>query len=265
MDIVGIFITFVYQPFLNILVGFYWILEQVTGGNPDMGIAVILLTLLIRLLLLPMSFAGQRSEPERREIAKKIAEIEELYRSEPIVLEIEKKKVIKKSNRVLVSEVINLVIQVTVALMLYKIFATGLVGEDLHLIYSFMPEVEKPFNLVFLGKYDLTHTSLTLNLLQSFLIFILETVSLYTAAYHVSRSEVVRMQLVLPIVSFIIFMGLPAGKKLFVITSLIISIIITTIRAITRKFNEYAEKKLAEEEKKQKGEEPVEKLVVETK
>lgn len=265
MDLVGIFITVVYQPFLNILVGFYWILGQVTGGNPDMGIAVILLTLLIRLLLLPMSLAGQRSEPERREIAQKIAEIEEIYRTEPIKLEIERKKIFKKSNKVLVSEVINLVIQVTVALMLYKIFATGLGGEDLHLIYSFMPEVEKPFNLMFMGKYDLSHTSFTLNLMQSVLIFVLETIALYTSVYPVSRNEVVRMQLVLPVVSFVIFMAMPAGKKLFVITSLTVSIILTTFKAITRKFNEYKDKKIREEEEKQKSDTAEEKLVVETK
>ncbi len=265
MDLAGIFITFIYQPFLNILVGFYWGLGQITGGNPDMGVAVILLTLLIRAMLLPMSLAGQRSEQERRDIAEKIKEVEEMYRSEPIKLESEKKKVIKKSQKVLVSEVINLIIQVSIALMLYKIFTTGLEGEDLHLIYSFMPDIALPFNLLFLGKYDLAHTNFTLNLIQSILIFVLETIAMYTSPYKVSRDEVVRMQLVLPVVSFLVFMTMPAGKKLFVITSLSVSIIITTYRAIKFKFNEYAEKKLKEEAEKEAGKQPEEKVVVETK
>ncbi len=265
MDLVSIFITFIYQPFLNILVGFYWGLGQLTGDIPDMGIAVILLTLLIRVLLLPMSLAGQRSEQERRDIAEKIKEVEEIYRSEPIKLVSEKKKVIKKSQKVLVAEVINLIIQVSVALMLYKIFTTGLEGEDLHLIYPFMPDIELPFNLLFLGKYDLAHTSFTLNLLQSILIFILETIAMYTSPYKVSRDEVVRMQLVLPVVSFLVFMAMPAGKKLFVITSLIVSILITTYRAIKFKFNEYADKKMKEEAAKAAGEHQEEKVVVETK
>ena len=77
--ILDLFVTVIYQPFLNILVGFYWILGLFTDGKPDMGIAVILLTILIRLLLLPISLSGDRSEDERREISKKILEIEEVY------------------------------------------------------------------------------------------------------------------------------------------------------------------------------------------
>lgn len=265
MDLVGIFITFIYQPFFNILVGFYWGLGQITGETPDMGIAVILLTVLIRLLLLPMSLAGQRSEHERREIALKVKEVEELYRTEPIKLESEKKKVIKKSRKVLFVEVINLCIQVSVALMLYKIFSSGLEGADLHLIYPFMPKIDLPFNLLFLGKYDLAHTSFILNLIQSILIFVLETIAMYTSPYKVSRDEVVRMQLILPVVSFLVFMAMPAGKKLFVITSLIISILITSYRAIKFKFNEYTEKKLKEEAEKEAGKQEEEKVVVETK
>ncbi len=265
-DIIGsTFITFIYQPFLNILVGFYWLLGQFTQGSPDMGIAVIFLTLLVRLLLLPMSLSGQRSEKDRREIAEKIKELEEIYVAEPIKLEREKKRVLKKSRKVLVTELINLAIQVMVALMLYKIFTTGLEGADLHLIYPFMPKIDLPFNLVFLGKYDLAHTSFTLNLLQSILIFILETISGYTSPYYVSRNEVVRMQLVLPVVSFLVFMAMPAGKKLFVITSLVVSIILTLYKAIRMKFDLYKEKKISEEEAKEKGEIPEEKIVVETK
>jgi membrane protein insertase Oxa1/YidC/SpoIIIJ len=265
MYIASIFITFVYQPFFNILVGFYWFLGSFTDGKPDMGIAVILLTLLIRFILLPMSISGKRTEGERREIAEKIAELDKVYDATPIKREAEKKKVISKSKRVLISELINLTIQVIVALMLYKIFATGLKGADLHLIYSFMPDIELPFNLIFLGKYDLSKTNLTLNLIQSLLIFILETISVYASPYKVSKNEVVRLQLVLPVVSFIIFMGLPAGKKLFVITSLIVSIIIESYRAIKTKFNLYKEEKVKEQEDQGNGEIPEEKIVVETK
>jgi len=264
-SLVGIFITFIYQPFFNILVGFYWMLGKVTGEIPDMGIAVIFLTLLIRLLLLPMSLSGQRSEKDRREIAEKIEELDEIYASEPIKLEKGKKKILSKSRGVLITELINLVIQVIVALMLYKIFTTGLEGADLHLIYKFMPEIDLPFNLIFLGKYDLSHTNVTLNLVPSFLIFVLETISGYTSPYFISKNEVVRMQLVLPVVSFLVFMAMPAGKKLFVITSLVVSIILTSYRGIKYKFSIYKDKKIKELEAKEKGEIPEEKIVVETK
>ena len=55
------------------------------------------------------------------------------------------------------------------------------------------------------------------------------------------------MQLILPVVSFFVFLGLPAGKKLFVITTLIFSIILALFRAIMYRFNQYTKKKEAEE------------------
>jgi YidC/Oxa1 family membrane protein insertase len=247
MDIFSLFTTLIYQPFFNVLVGFYWLLGLIPGVSADMGIAVIFLTILIRLILLPISLSGERTKEDRRKIAEKMTEIEEVFSADPIKMEAEKKRIMKKSRSVIVGEVINLIIQVAIALMLWKIFWTGLIGKDIHLIYSFMPEVELPFNLMFLGKYDLTHTSLLLNLLQSVLIFVLETISLTTSPYYVSKKEVVRMQLTLPIVSFIVFMALPAGKKLFIITSLVISIIIVSFKAIRRKYLDYVAQQEAKE------------------
>lgn len=243
----SLFTTLVYQPFFNILVFFYWMLDNVTGGHPDMGIAVILLTILIRILMLPLSFAGMRSEEERREITRQIKELEEKYGSEPVRYNEEKKKVYKTNTRVFVAELVNLFIQVAIALMLWRIFATGLTGEDIHLLYPFMPEIDTHFNLVFLGKYDLTHPHIILNLIQSVLIFVLETLMAYTSPYPVSRSQVVRLQLVLPVVSFFVFLGLPAGKKLFVITTLIFSIFLNLGMAIQKRFDEYKEKMEAKE------------------
>lgn len=259
MFLISTFTTFIYQPFFNILIFFYWGLGHITE-TPDMGVAVILLTLLIRFLLLPLSLANSRSEKQRREISTEIEKIEEQHISDPIMITKQKQMVIKKSKRILISEVITLFIQTAIALMLWKIFATGLNGGDFDLIYSFMPEVEKPFNLVFLGKFDLTHPHMSLNLIQSILIFVLETLSVYTSPYPHTRGEVVRLQLILPFVSFLIFMGLPAGKKLFVITTLVFSIILTFIKAVQRRFYDFREK--AEKKEASVGQDQV---LVETK
>ncbi len=247
-SIAALFTMVVYQPFLNVLVFFYWLIGLATGGNPDMGIAVILLTILIRFLLLPLSLAGHRSEKDRRKISAKIKQIEEKHKSEPMLIKKLSKKVLNQSRGVLFGEIVSLVVQVVIALMLWRIFDTGLPGEDVHMIYPFMPEVALPFNLVFMNEFDLSHTSFRLNLIQSILIFVFEVLSMYTSIYKVSKEEVVRYQLVLPVVSFVIFMGLPAGKKLFVITALIFSIIFKSVMVIRQKMEAHRLKKEAEEQ-----------------
>lgn len=238
MDLGHLYTIIIYQPFLNILVGIYWFLNAVkTSGlsNPpptDMGVAVIIFTVIVRIILLPLTFSGERSEKERREIEKKIEEIEHRLSANPIQRDKEVKRLLRGNRRIVASSLIELTIQVLIALMLWRIFAKGLLGEDLHLIYPWMPKVQLPFNLLFLGKYDLTHPHMVLNFLQSVLILILETINTLSSPYKVTRKEVVRMQFTLPIFSFIIFAFLPAGKKLFVITALIFSIVYSLIRAI---------------------------------
>lgn len=250
MDPLSIFNLVIYQPFFNLLLGIYWGLGffSSTGQAPDMGVAVIILTLIIRVLLLPLSLSAHESEADRRRIAAELQEIEEKYANQPEAFQKARKKIFKKDRKVLISELLSLLVQVTTALMLWRMFGSGLVGKDLHLVYDFMPEIAFPYNMMFLGRYDLSHASLTLNLVQSLSIFVLETISITTSPYPAKRGEVVRLQLFLPLVSFIIFMGLPAGKKLFVIVTLWFSIVLTTARAVLRAFGVYKEKKLAVDE-----------------
>lgn len=249
MIFIDAFILIIYQPFLNILLFLYWILGLFTPTPPDMGVAVILMTLFIRFILLPFSLSGTKSEADRREIAQKVHELEVAYREDPQGFRKARKKIFVRKPNVLIGEMISLFIQIAIALMLWKMFETGLEGGDFQLIYSFMPEIEKPLNLLYLGRYDLTHPSIVLNLVLAFLLFVFETLAGLTSPYPTTRAEVVRLQLTLPIVSFLIFLRLPAGKLLFVIVTMIVSIILLVGQFIYRKFTEY---KLKQEEKEAK-------------
>jgi membrane protein insertase Oxa1/YidC/SpoIIIJ len=227
----NLFVTYIYQPFFNILVGLYWAVGE-TIGYPDMGIAVIIFSIIVRLILLPFDFAVGRSADEKIIISNQIKAIEKKFKHEPVKLKLEKKKLLKSSPGAIASEIFSISIQVIIILMLYRIFATGLVGADLHLLYSFMPPVALPINLLFLGEFDLSHTNYTLNLIQSFLIFAIESLHMLFAPLPTSRRQFISLAIFLPIVSFVLFAFLPAGKKMFIITSLIFSIFMTLVKQL---------------------------------
>lgn len=238
---IAFYTHFIYQPFFNLLVGIYYLLHQVPG-NPyvDIGIAVIVFTVALRIILLPVTIASNRSEKERREIEDTLKQIHQQYRSDPIKQKQLKRKLWLSNPRVLIAETINFTIQAIIFLMLYRIFAKGLEGADIHLLYSYMPDVPQPYDLMFLGKYDLSHPNLTLNLIQSVVIFAAELISTLTSPFPSSRGEVIRLQIILPIASFIIFSQLPAGKKIFVITTLLFSILYMLLRALRRFFKRFS-------------------------
>ena len=114
--------------------------------------------------------------------------------------------------------------------MLYRIFKTGLEGADLHLLYPFMPEVKTPINLMFLNEFDLSQTNNTLNFIQSLLIFAIEGLHMLFSPGPTSRRDFLSLAILFPIVSFVVFMFLPSGKKLFIITSLLFSIAVMLIK-----------------------------------
>jgi membrane protein insertase Oxa1/YidC/SpoIIIJ len=216
------FERYIYQPFFNILVGLYEILGRISPDLADMGIAVIIFSVILQLLLFPLRLAGEKSEEEKKKIVARIDEAKRVYSHEPIRLKAEIRAIMRSNAKEVIATSVNLLIGVAVILMLYRIFTTGLEGADFHLLYDFMPHPDH-INLLFLGKYDLSHTNATLNLIQSFMIFVVEVLSALRSPFPISRKDKALLQIVLPIGSFIVFMFLPSGKKIFMITSLTFS------------------------------------------
>ncbi len=230
----NLLITLFIQPFFNVLIASYWLLGKTPLGA-DMGVAVIILTLFIRVLLFPITLASDRSEAERRRIHEEYEQIQEEFKTNPVAREKFTKQLLRANPRVIAAEGFMFLIQVAISIILWWIFAVGLEGEGAHLIYSFVPKISLNQEFDFLG-YSLNEPHWQFNLIQTILIFLVETVGLMSSPYKVSKSDVVRYQLILPLVSFAIFSVLPAGKKLFIITTLSFSLIVMLLRLFTRWF-----------------------------
>jgi YidC/Oxa1 family membrane protein insertase len=236
-----LYTTFIYQPFLNLLVGIYYLLQQIPNlPHADMGVAVIIFTLALRFLLLPLTLASQRSEAERRRLETQVKALRQEFKSDPVQLKQAIKKLFRSNPRMVISAALDLTIQVVIALMLWRIFAKGLLGADLHFLYDFMPDIPRPYNLKFLDVYDLTHPNLKLNLIQSLVIFGVEALNLLISPFPVTRGEVIKLQFILPLTSFLIFSQLPAGKKLFIITTLLFSFCFKLLQLFRRLFARFS-------------------------
>jgi membrane protein insertase Oxa1/YidC/SpoIIIJ len=202
-----------------------------------MGCAVIIFTLTIRILMLPLTIASTRTRKERRQIEDSLNETRAHYENSPEKLKKNIKQIFASNRRVLISETVNFIIQMMIFFILYRIFTTGLLGADFHLLYSFMPPIQDGFNLVFLNRFDLTHSNLTLNFIQSLTIVAVEAISLMDSPFPVTRNDIMRYLISLPVASFLIFMFLPAGKKIFIITTLWFSFFYTLINMLIRQIN----------------------------
>ena len=71
-----LFNTFLYTPLFNILIWLYTVLQ-------NFGLAVLLLTILIRMLLYPLNNKALKSQKEIQKIQPLIKEIQEKYKENP--------------------------------------------------------------------------------------------------------------------------------------------------------------------------------------
>lgn len=146
-----------YQPLLNALA---FLVEIIPGG--DVGLAVILLTILVKIALLPLSHRSIENQakmnlltPELNKIKKSGASKEEQAR---LTFEL-----YKKNNTNPFSGCLLLLIQIPIIFALYYVFLKGIKFEP-GLLYSFI-HVPDSMNMLFLGILDITRKSLILAVL----------------------------------------------------------------------------------------------------
>ncbi len=248
--IYSVLLHWFYQPLFNFLIFLYTVFDFLYPGI-SIGTVVIIFTIIFRLIILPLSWRSDYSEQEKREIAKKVAEFEALYKDDPKKIKEFKKKVLWQNKRLVFFEIVNLSLQIGMALFLFKFFSTGITGADNDLIYPIFSAPEK-INMYFMG-IDLNHPSLKLNLINSLVIFVVELLSLWTQPWPISRSDITTL-IALPIIAFIFFGGMPAGKKLFVITTLLFTIGIIIAKRVIYLYHKIKDKLQPTEDKSESKE-----------
>ncbi len=164
--IISFFNTVLYQPFLNILVALY-----VFFPGHDLGVAVILLTLIIKLVLSPISLKAAKSQKALSKIQPKLKEIQNKYKDDKMKQSQEMMELYKKEKISPLSGCFPLIIQLPILIALYQVFLRGLESEALKSsLYSFIPQ-PGTLELTFLGIINLGQSSLVLAVMAGVLQF----------------------------------------------------------------------------------------------
>jgi len=154
--LINTFNTILYQPLFNALILLY---EYLPGH--DFGVAVIVLTFLIRLTLYPLMVKSIKSQKILSELQPKIQEIQNKHKEDKV-------KQAKAMMEFYQREKINpfggclpLLIQLPILIALYRVFWQGFQPETMSLLYGFVshPGTIDPY---FLGLINLSQASLVL-------------------------------------------------------------------------------------------------------
>ncbi len=147
---IDFFHTIIYQPLFNLLIFFYNVIPFA-----DLGVAVILLTLLVKGILFPLGLKAARSQKEMENIQPEVKEIQEKYKENKEeqakkIMELYKERKVNPFSGILI-----LIVQLPILISLFHIFWRGIGSEEMVKLYDFVsaPEV---VNNTFLGIVDLS-------------------------------------------------------------------------------------------------------------
>ena len=154
----NIFTTIFYQPILNLLVFLYNNLSF-----QDLGVAIILLTVIIKAILWPFGKRAIKSQKALQELQPKIDALKKQYGDDKVELSRATMNLYKESKINPLSSCFPMLIQLPFLFAVYRVFMDGL-GNKLDLVYPFIykPEV---IHSVFLGFLDLNKSSIYLAVL----------------------------------------------------------------------------------------------------
>lgn len=129
-----LFFTVLYQPLYNLLVAVYDVLPA-WGG---LGLAILLVTVVVKLLVLPMTYKSLKAQKEMQEIQPKIAEIRERLKDDKEAQAKELMAVYKVHNVNPFASCLPAIVQMFVFIALYKVLSAGLGEVNADALYGFV-------------------------------------------------------------------------------------------------------------------------------
>lgn len=223
-----LFNEILYRPLFNALVFLY----NLIPGH-DFGIAIILLTILVRLILFPLSYKSIKSRQAMSVLQPKIKEIQKKYKTKEEQSR-EMMKFYKEQGVNPLSGCLPLLIQLPILIALYRVLINILKPGSLSLLYSF---VKNPgtINALSFGVLDLSKSSPVLAVLAGISQFFyskitmkysptMPQVSSKKGAFDMQKTMGRQMIYFMPILTVFIAWNFPAGLPLYWVASTLLGL-----------------------------------------
>lgn len=209
-----------YQPLLNLLIVFY----NLIPGH-DLGMAIIFLTLVVKLILFPLSRQSIKAQKSLKDLQPKIEEIKKKYANQKDKQAQAMMAVYKENKINPFSSCLPLLIQLPILIAVFQVFRVGLTDVSLP-VYSF---IHNPggLNIMAFGILNLAKP----NYILAFVTGILQYLQMKVLADNQPVKEMIKqkeakdenmmslmnkqMKFMMPALTFFIGLTLPSGLMLY--------------------------------------------------
>lgn len=211
-----------YYPIFNLLVFFYNLI-------PDIGIAIILVTIIIKVIIWPLSKKSIKSQKAMQTIQPKLEELKIQYKGDQQGLAKATMALYKKEEISPLSSCLPLLIQLPIMISVFYAFRNGLVNTNLNFLYGFIKNPGSINPLMF-NVLDLSKPQWVLGIFAGMAQFFQSKILMQKNPKFQDKSRELsltdtmskQMMYTMPVVTVLISLSLPGGLSLyfFVITLL---------------------------------------------
>jgi YidC/Oxa1 family membrane protein insertase len=213
---------FIYTPLYNGLVGLSDLLPFL-----DAGLIIILFTIIVKLVLFPISKKAVRTQAMMKLVEPELNAIKEKYKNDKQAQALQVMNFYKAKQINPFSSIFLLFIQLPIIFALYKIFYTGFSPVDTSILYSFIT-APASINMVFIGLIDVASKSWIMALVAAVSQFFQIRYSMPvlppkkdkpTFSEDFARNMQVQMKYIFPVMIFFISYHVAAALALYWTTS----------------------------------------------
>ncbi|KKU27135.1 MAG: Membrane protein insertase, YidC/Oxa1 family [Candidatus Magasanikbacteria bacterium GW2011_GWA2_46_17] len=156
----SLFTAILYKPIFNLFVGLYNLLP-----GHDVGLVILIITLLVRLLLYPLTTSMTKAQKAMQELQPKLDDIKKTYaddkqKQSQAIMELYKNNKVNPF-----ASCLPMVVQIIILIALWKVLMAGLASQNLaEMLYPFVQNPGR-INPISFGLFDLSKPNIILAIL----------------------------------------------------------------------------------------------------
>ena len=193
-------------------------LSEITGNY---GIGIILLTVLIRVIILPLTVKQEKSMKKMRDIQPEVDKLREKYKDNPQEMQIKMQEIYKKNQVNPMAGCLPLFIQMCIFITLFRVLNdANSIPSDATFLWFNLKQPDALVKLPFTGMFSAINIFPLLNTVVTFF-----QQKMMSTGTQDSNPQMKTMLYTLPLVILVMTYNMPSGVSLYWFTSSLLAVI----------------------------------------
>ena len=193
------------------------VLKAINGIVGNYGIAIIIVTILMRILIFPLTLKQEKSMKKMKEIQPEVDKIREKYKDDPQTLNQKTMEIYKENNVNPMGGCLPILIQMPIFVALYYAFVGNTIPADATFLWF---NLKQPDHFMKLGTFTVN----LLPILNTLVTFIQQKIMMGVQPQD-KNNPMSSMLYTMPLMMLFIFYNIPSGVTLYYLVSGVLSVI----------------------------------------